>query len=202
MEELASFICAHAHHAYWIIFLLLLLTGLGLPISEDLLVISGGAIASTCIAHQTGTLLIWILAGVYLSAWEAYWIGRLLGPKLYDIRFFKHLVTQERVDTLRTYYARFGIWTFIVARFFPGGVRNGLFMSSGLTKMPFPLFILRDSLAGLISCSTFFYLGYHFGNQLDVVIEHFNRYTKEILASLAILLIAFLFFYWYRRIIK
>ena len=160
-----TYICENAIHAHWILFLLLLLSGLNLPISEDILLLGGGAIASTCLPKGNEyviQLYFWIFLGCYLAAWEGYWIGRILGPNLYRFQLFRSLLTQQRLDKLRHYYAKYGIFTFIIGRFFPGGVRSALFLSSGLTKMPFPLFILRDGFACLLSTFTLFNIGYHF----------------------------------------
>lgn len=197
METLVSFICEHAHHAPWILFSLLLLTGLSFPLSEDIILIGGGAIAITCIPDYTLTLYIWLLCGCYLSAWEAYWIGRLLGPRLYSIHLFKSIMTPQRLSALRHYYAKFGIFTFIVGRFCPGGIRNALFMSSGLTKMPFHLFVLRDSLAGFISSFVFFHIGYRFGKHLDLISYYFHRYTHWFLIIISSLVLAGLMLLWY-----
>lgn len=149
-------LCVYAHSAYWILFTLLMLSGLFLPISEELILITGGAIAGNCIPEHTLHLFLWVYAGAWLSAWEVYWIGRLAGPKLYDLRGIKRYLTKKRVDRLHHYYEKFGIFTFIVGRFLPGGVRNTLFLTSGLGKMPFMKFILRDGIACLMSSATFF----------------------------------------------
>lgn len=198
MEAILSFICEHAHYAPWIMFGLLLLGGLNLPISEDLMLLGGGAIASTCIPDHTLEIYLVIFLGCYLSAWEAYWIGRLLGPRLYHIRPFKFIITPNRLERLRHYYAKFGIFTFIIGRFCPGGIRNALFMSSGLTHMPFGMFILRDGLACLISSAVFFQLGYHFGAHFDTLLFYFNRYSHWFIIVILILSLIGLS-YWYTR---
>ena len=89
MESILSFTCEHAHSAHWVFFLLIMLAGLNVPISEDIILITGGAIASTCIPEHTLQMFIWLFLGAWLSAWEAYWIGRLLGPKLYKIKWLR-----------------------------------------------------------------------------------------------------------------
>ena len=199
METLFSYICEHAHNAHWIMFGLLLLAGLNLPISEDLMLLFGGAIASRCIPDQTVHLYLWIFAGCYISAWEAYWIGRLLGPRLYTIRPFRYIITQERMETLRYYYAKFGVFTFIAGRFCPGGIRNALFMSSGLTKMPFGLFLLRDGFACLLSSITIFTLGYHFGENIDTVARTFEHYSHWFLAFFGIVVTLILIRMWIKH---
>lgn len=177
METFFSSICEVAHEAHWIFFLLLMLAGLNLPISEDIILLTGGAIASTCIPEHTLRLYLWIYFGCWISAWEVYWIGRLLGPKLYDFRWSKHWITKERVERLHTYYEKFGVLIFMVGRFIPGGMRNALFLSCGLGKMPFPIFIVRDGFACIISSATLFTLGYQFGKNYDILVSYVKTYN-------------------------
>jgi membrane-associated protein len=192
VESYYLYVCENAHHAHWIIFILFLLAGCNFPISEDLLMIGGGAIASTCIPDHTLRLYLWILVGCYFSSWETYWIGRLLGPKLYQIRLFSHIITPERLDLLRSYYAKFGIFTFILGRFCPGGIRNVLFLSSGFTKMPFRLYVLRDGFAALISTTLLFYLGFLFGAHFNVIIDYVEQYSVVFLIVLVSLILVWI----------
>lgn len=181
MESLLQFICAHADQAHYIFFGLFLLAGINVPISEDLLLLTGGALVSRCIPEQYIHLYLWMFAGCWISGWEAYWLGRWLGPKLYEIRFFKHVVTKKRIEKLHRYYERFGIWTFIIGRFIPGGVRNALFITSGMGKMPFFLFTFRDFIASLISTNVVFFLGFSFGKHYELMVEYFFKYDKAVL---------------------
>lgn len=203
MESILTFICEHASEAHWIIFLLLLLAGLNVPISEDFLLLTGGAIASTCLPpDRKWHLFVWLYFGCLFSAWEAYWIGRLLGPKLYKIRWFSHVLTPKRIERLHHYYEKFGIFTFIIGRFIPGGVRNALFMTSGLGKMPFLRFISRDGFACLLSTSCLFYLGYVFGENHAALIHYFKAYNEIFLSILAIGIVIIGGIIIYRRQIK
>jgi len=198
MESIINFACAHAQSAHWFFFLLLLLGGLSFPISEDLILLTSGAIASTCIPDKTLFLFLWIYFGCWMSAWIAYSVGRFFGPKLYDIRWFRHIITPAHVEFLHSYYEKFGIFTFIVGRFIPGGVRNALFMTSGLGKMPFLTFILRDGFACLISSSVLFSLGYYFGTNYQLVIHYIKTYN-EIFIGIIILIILIVSFRFWRK---
>lgn len=199
MESILSFICVHAHQAYWIIFILLLLGGLNLPTSEDLLIAGGGAIASSCIPDHALQLYFWILAGCYISAWISYWLARILGPKLYSFRLFSSIITHDRLMWIRHFYAKWGILTFIVGRFCPGGIRNALFFSSGLTKMPFNLFVLRDGIAALISTTVLFRIGYAFGENRALLYHYLHRYTEVVLIVLIIAIAIAFAIYRYRK---
>lgn len=198
MESIFLSLCEMADQAYWIFFLALMLAGLNLPLSEDLILLTGGALASTCIPEHALHLYLWIYFGCWISAWEAYAIGRYLGPKLYRIKWFHRFVYPERVERIHYYYEKFGVFTFIVGRFIPGGVRNALFLSSGLGKMPFIKFILRDGFACLISSSILFSIGYQFGKNYSLIIYYFDIY-KYVGLAIVILIITSLLIYHSKR---
>lgn len=200
MESILSFICEHAEFAHYIFFAMLMLAGLNVPLSEDLILLSAGAITATCVPENYLTMLTWLFLGCWISAWEAYAIGRYLGPKLYEIKWFSHILTRGRIERLHHYYEKFGIFTFILGRFIPGGVRNTLFMTAGLGKMHFGKFIFRDGIACLISTNVLFYLGFLFGENYSVIVDYFTTYTHVFLALLASTIIIFILYkkYWSR----
>jgi membrane-associated protein len=200
MEDIFGYICHWAPHAHWIIFCLFLLAGFSLPISEDILLITAGALASTCIPDHTLRLYLWCYFGAWISASQVYWIGRLVGPKLYKIRWFQRVVTPKRVDRLRYYYEKFGVFCFIAGRFIPGGVRNALFLSSGLCKMDYRKFLLRDGFACILSSLTLFYLGYIFGQNHHILIGYVKTYSEIVFFTVITILVSLTIFFWYRNI--
>lgn len=204
MEDILNFICVHSHYAHWIIFGLLMLAGLNIPISEDVLILTGGALAATCILEHTSRMFIWIYIGSWTSAWEAYWIGRKFGPKLYTMPWVRRFFYPERIEKLHYYYEKFGVFTFIVGRFCPGGVRNALFMSAGLGKMPFVKFILRDAIGAAISVSTLFFIGFTFGANYEMILHYVLTYDKVALGVILLAITATILYFWqknYRKLI-
>jgi membrane-associated protein len=199
METLLVTICSFAHEAHWILFVLLLLTGFNIPLSEDLLIIVGGALCSTCIVDHTLRMWLFLYFGCIFSAWIAYSLGRFLGPKLYGVRLFKSILNPQRIEKLHHYYEKFGVWTFVVGRFFPGGIRNGLFMTSGLGKMPFATFALRDAFAALISTSVLFALGYQAAQHADVIWNTLKQMDEWILLLLLLVGAGIYGFFLFRR---
>ncbi len=202
VEELLTYICQHAEYAHYFIFGLLILSGLNIPISEDILIIGGGLIASTCIPDHAIRLYLWLFAAVFIADSESYWIGRILGPKLFNFKFFRDVLTPKRMQLLRRYYAKYGVFTFIVGRFFPGGVRFALFTSAGLSKMAYPLFLLRDFCAALISTFSFFMLGYHFGKNFDNIAHYVHLYKEWLLVIISIVSTIILYYFWSGRCAK
>jgi len=195
MDSFITFLCEYAKQAPWIFFLLLLLTGCGIPLSEDLLVLTAGMIVSVCIPDHFFKLFIWVYLGAWFSAWIAYGIGRYFGERLYEFHWFKHFITKKRIEKLQRVYERFGVFTFIIGRFFPGGIRNALFITSGIGKMAFHKFILRDAIGCLISVSVLFNLGYFFGSHYKTIIHYIKTYD---IIGIIILTFAILLFVWMR----
>lgn len=193
MDSLLTFMSENAQSAHWVLFLLIMLAGINVPISEDILVLAGGAIATSYIPENTTQIFIWIFIAAWISAWEAYWIGRLLGPKLYDIKWFSHVLSFKRIERLHHFYEKYGILTFLVGRFIPGGVRNALFMTSGLGKMPFHKFILRDLPACFLQVSVFFYLGHLLGENYKVVISNIKAYNTVFLVVFVAIIVGYFF---------
>ena len=173
MEELLQFIQANIQYAHWIIFGALLLAGLNIPVSEDGMLFISGVLASNFPDHLV-RLFIAVYMGAYLSDLICYTLGRKLGPKLFEIKFFANMVPPERIDKIHNFYERYGIVTLLLGRFIPFGVRNGLFLTAGLGKMDFQKFALADLLACTISTVVFFTLYYNFGNSIIEYVKQGN----------------------------
>jgi membrane-associated protein len=187
MEGILENIQANVQWAPYMIFGLLLLAGFNLPVSEDgMLFISG------ILAAKNPELKYQLFTGVFLGAYFSdlicYWLGRLLGPKLWKINFFASMVSMDKVDRMNQFYTKYGLVTLLLGRFIPFGVRNGLFLTAGLGKMNFLKFSLSDLLACTISCITFFALYFHFG---ETVIEYVKKGNIIIFSIAAVALVVY-----------
>ncbi|HFD13152.1 MAG TPA: DedA family protein [Crenotrichaceae bacterium] len=173
MEDLIALIQANIDYAPWIIFAALLLAGFNIPVSEDGMIFISALLAS----NHPGTRLPFFLgvyAGAYFSDVICYWLGRLLGPKLFRIRLFANMASPEKIEKVAYYFERYGVLTLIVGRFIPFGVRNAMFLTAGLSKMNFIKFALADWLACSISVMTYFYLYYQYGEAVIDTVKEAN----------------------------
>ena len=85
---------------------------------------------------------------------------------------------------------RYGFWTLLVGRFIPFGVRNCLFMTAGMARMPFLKFAVSDGIACFISSTVLFSLGYTLGkNQalLESCVWLFNLSSIVIVLSIVLI---------------
>lgn len=196
MEQLSELLFAHAAYAHWIAFGALMLAGLNIPISEDLVIILSATIAATILPENTTKLFLGVFLGCYLSDWVCYWIGRKLGQTLRHWRWFAKTVSQKRLDQTQEYYEKYGFWTLLIGRFIPFGVRNCLFLTAGVGKMHFGKFLLSDGIACLASNTALFSLSF-------VLSRHFDELTAGLkvfhLLFFSCFVVTGIAFIWYKR---
>lgn len=196
MDAIISFIFENAQYAHWIVFGALMLAGLNVPISEDLMIIFSAVLAATVIPENTYKLFLGVFLGCYLSDWVCYWIGRRFGPKLWNIRWFAKTFDPKKIDQVHQYYARYGFLTLLIGRFIPFGVRNGLFLTAGLGKMPFGKFILSDGIACILSNTVLFTLAYTVGKNYQVLLDALKTLNIFLFSAFVVSIIGFI---WYKR---
>jgi membrane-associated protein len=196
METVLSFVQMHAQDAHWIFFCLILLSGFNLPVSEDAVIIIGGAITAVYLTEHTLRMVSFLFIASILSAWITYWIGRLLGPKLLSYPWFNRVITQKRIDKIKSYFIEYGLYTFMGVHFLPGAARNALFFTSGLTQMPFRVFALRDGLAVIFPFSILFTTGYLFGGNLDIILHYLKVYSTAAVTFVVLVVVLLVVGYW------
>lgn len=189
MDQLIELIQDNVAYAPYIMFFALLLAGFNLPISEDVLLF-----ISALLAVDSPEMLYPLFFGVYLGAYFSdlicYTLGRVLGPRIWKIKFLASMATADRVDRLNHYLKKNGPITIFLCRFIPFGVRNALFLTAGLGKMDARKFAFFDFLACTISCTTFFSLYYHYGQDVVEYVKKGNIVIFSIACTvLAIILI-------------
>jgi membrane protein DedA with SNARE-associated domain len=147
-------------------FFCLLLAGCNFPISEDLIIITGALIC-----QEKPSMLVPVFTAIYagavISDYFPYFLGKYIRKGTIKLRFVVRLTSSKRVERMHRYLDKYGIFTFIVCRFIPFGVRNTLFLSSGFFNLRLRRFALYDTIAATISVSTLFFLTYYFGESIE-----------------------------------
>lgn len=165
-SELASVI---ARFTYAAIIGVLLLCGLGLPLPEEVPILTSAILAAS------GTLEPWtalgaLMLGVMVGDSAMFWLGQRWGTHLLEHGFARRMLTPERNAKILEYFAKYGAWIIFVARFLPG-LRAPLFLTAGSMKVRFWIFFAMDGAAALISIPTSFWLAYYFTDQLENVLK-------------------------------
>lgn len=196
MEILTQFILDHAAYAHWIVFGALILAGFNVPVSEDLMIILSAILAATVVPENLFKLFMGVFLGCYLSDWICYWIGRGLGRRLWNIKWFSRAIKPERLDQIHSYYEKYGFWTLLVGRFIPFGVRNCLFLTAGMGKMPFNRFLISDGIACLLSNTVLFTLTYSVGKNYKMLWEKIKVFNIFLFLAFIVIIITW---FWYKK---
>lgn len=162
-----------ARFTYPAIVLLLVAGGMGIPVSEDLVLLLAGALASQGATSLVPTLLVGygsvIVGDVLIYRW-----GKKLGPRAYEHKLVRKVVSEGRLARLHRHFGRHGFWTVVVGRHTPG-LRPAIFFLSGASHVRFGSFLLADVLSAAVTVPVVVTLGYFFGSHLEDVRRLLHR---------------------------
>ena len=176
--------------AYGLVFGVLLACGLGLPLPEDVALITGGYL--TYLGHANLLVMlvvgfVGILAGdsaVYmLGRWGRRAQGRRPGGLL-----GRHL-TPERLAKVEQQFEKRGNTLVVIARFLPG-IRAATYFVAGGAQMPYRRFIFFDGVAALLSAPIFVLLGWHFGEEIGNVVAWAERFHSWLIGGMVVVAVA------------
>ena len=165
MEFLISFF---TDYGYWAVLFVLIICGFGVPIPEDITLVSGGVIAGLYPESVNSHLMLAVsMIGVLAGDSAMYWLGRIYGTRILRFRPMRKIVTLERLKMVREKFAQYGNRVLFVARFLPG-LRAPIYMVSGITRrVSYARFVLIDFCAAIISVPIWVYLGEFGAKNLD-----------------------------------
>jgi membrane protein DedA with SNARE-associated domain len=141
--------------------LLLVLCGVGAPLSEELIVITGGLVAARSGASLPLMMLTAYL-GILAGDSALYRVGRALGPRVFSHPKLSKMLTPARIALLQKLFAQRGAVGVFVARFLPG-LRAPAFLLAGATGVPYRRFLLADGAAAWVAAAGMTWLGFRFG---------------------------------------
>jgi membrane protein DedA with SNARE-associated domain len=187
------------------VFLAILASGLGFPLPEELPIVLGGAMAKSWNVDdwRYWCMLPICVVGVIIGDTFLYMIGRFWGAKLVQLPFFrKRLLPPERLASISENFKKYGVKILLFARLTPG-IRAGIFLTAGITKLPLTHFLLADGIYAIPGVSLLFFLGYWFTDSILDLIDKEAKYVKPIivLAALAGVTIYVLYRFWRKPVV-
>lgn len=166
MVELSTLVDFFQNYSYFAVLGILLLCGFGLPIPEDISLIAGGIISGLGFANPHIMVAV-AMFGVLSGDSTVYTIGRVLGIKVLNSKFFGKIVTPARYESISSKLKNHGNTIIFAARFMPG-LRSPIFMIAGITHfVSYTRFILIDGVAAIISVPLWVYVGYFGASRMD-----------------------------------
>jgi membrane protein DedA with SNARE-associated domain/rhodanese-related sulfurtransferase len=177
-------------HAYWILFLWVLLEQLGIPLPSTPILLTAGTLTAT---HHLSLPLVLAaaIAGSLVSDSAWYVLGKRYGGSM--VRLLCRLSFESTVCVRKTeeYFAKRGPISLLIAKFVPG-LGSVAAPIAGQTEMPYRLFVLYDAAGALLWTLTVVLGGRFFG---VVLRQHPNALAwmgHSALALVALLFVALL----------
>lgn len=188
----------------------LLLCGFGLPVPEDVILVTGGVLAWIAspleeptlagLVRDTGLLsVVGVgLAGILAGDSVIFWAGRRLGRRVAEFRLLRHMVTPEKLQQVETRLRRQGNVVVMIARFLPG-LRAPTYFTVGHSRFAYWKFLLYDGMAAMISAPLWVCLGFWFGDDIGRAAAAASRFSHFLLTGVLLLVALILGRWWWRR---
>lgn len=180
-RHLQQIFASYGSFTYALLFLIIFCeTGLVVTpfLPGDSLLFAAGAFAA---AGSLDVRVLWL--GIWLAAVAGdnanYWIGRQLGPRVFQ-REGSRLLNKKHLENTQAFYEKHGGKTLILARFAPI-LRTFAPFVAGIGRMPYVRFLAFSMGGGLAWVGLFVLGGFFFGN-LPVVRKNFEVVILAVIA--------------------
>jgi membrane protein DedA with SNARE-associated domain len=162
VQEAVEFFVAQG--SYGLLFFALIAAGMGLPLPEDIVFIAGAVLAQRGITDLTTTVLV-LSAGVLLGDSILFFLARRLGPTIYGWGFVKRAMPPARRAWVEDMIRRYGGFVVFCARHV-AGFRGPTFAICAIHGISYPVFLIFDALALVVSLPLFMALGWFFSSSI------------------------------------
>lgn len=212
--SLLSFFSQYAYqpmYVYGFIVMFMLASSYGLPIPEELVLVSAGLVAY--MAHNPAkfpppypgaegvnvvTLCIVSFLAVFLSDLQVYLIGKYFGARIIKTKFFQKQVAGEGFNKINEFFQKYGGLACGIFRFTPG-LRFPGHLSCGLLGIPLWKFVVIDVLAAGLSVPTQVYFVATYG---DIILDKLAEFKLIVLCIVAVIAVIWLLRRLYLKKIK
>jgi membrane protein DedA with SNARE-associated domain len=179
---------------YLAVVVVLAAAGMGVPISEDLTLLLAGGLAAKGVTSFWPTLAAGYF-GVLLGDGLIHAWGARLGPAAYNAKRVQKALSPERLEKLRSHYARHGFLTVVVGRHTPV-LRAPIFFLAGASGVSRAKFLLADALSAAVTVPIVTALGYYFGEHLEEVKTKIHHAQWAVAAAVVLAVLVWL---WLKR---
>jgi membrane protein DedA with SNARE-associated domain len=198
------------HRGYAGVFGVLVLCGFGLPLPEDIILVTGGLLAwraspleEATLAGMLGdrgllTMIAFGMGGILAGDSIIFLAGRQLGHRGAEFGPLRRIITPQKLTEAEKLLRRRGNLVVVVARFLPG-LRAPTYFTVGHAKLPYWEFLLFDGAAALVSAPLWVCLGFYFGSNIAEALRTAGRFSNYLRAAVLAGVGALVFRWWRRR---
>lgn len=187
-----------SHMSYGVIVLVLVITGSGIPVPEEVVVILA-AVASRADQLEPWAAFAACVVGSLGGDCLMYFIGYHFGHGvLRDHPLISRHLTTEREQRIERMISQYGFRVYFLARFLVG-IRSPVFLTAGILRVPFRRFLLVDLVSATAVISLFFGLGYYFAENIMSWLKWIRRAEVALSIAVAVGVAALVVYIWRRR---
>jgi len=174
-------------------FVLIALTGCGLPIPEEAFIVIAGVLSSQGQLDWRIAFAV-CLAGAVVGDSIMYAIGYRWGHGIFTShpRFAKLFATENEQQFQRSVEAH-ALKVMMLARFLVG-VRAPVYVMTGVVRLPFRRFLVYDIISASLVVGVVFGLSYLFGEQVADWVKHAETRVTIVVVLILIAVLSILYF--------
>lgn len=201
LEHLVEMVGGQSLHVgYLFVFVALVLCGFGLPMPEDIILVTGGVLAWLAsplelvtlrgMVHDEGLIGMVVvgLLGILAGDSVIFFAGRRFGVRVADFKPLRRIITPEKLERVEKLMRRRGNVVVMLARYLPG-IRAPTYFTAGHARLPYWEFLLFDGAAATISAPLWVCLGFWFGSDIESAAHQAQRFGHYILAAMAVVVL-------------
>lgn len=172
------------------LFILLALGIVALPVPEETLLVTSGALMKNGQMDEFSTILA-AICGSILGITTSYLIGRTTSKYVIH-RYGSWLgITEARLDQAHAWFEKYGKWSLFIGYFIPG-VRHFTGLFAGITELQYSHFALYAYTGAVVWVTLFITVGYTIGHYLPVLYENIEIIVEVTLGTLLLAGIVYL----------
>lgn len=166
--------------------LLLLLSGIGLPLPEDIPLLAAGYICGQGAARLEMMIPLCLFCVIGADS-GLFLLGRRYGHHVPNLPVIGRFLSAQRITLAEQKMQKHGGKTLFIARFLPG-LRAPIFFASGACGVPYWKFLAFDGGAALLSVPTLILVAFFFSDHIDQVRHWTAEAQFTLLGIMAVLL--------------
>ena len=150
-----------SHYGYLAIFGLFALSGLGIPVPDEVLLTFVGYLTSISVMNFLIAELV-CFSGALSAMIINYTLGKKLGKPLLLTHGKWIKLTPAKIEKVEVWFDKYGPWAIVIANFIPG-VRRITSYFSGVSGMNLSKYIVFAAIGAFFWCLLFNVIGYYIG---------------------------------------
>jgi membrane protein DedA with SNARE-associated domain len=151
--------------AYGLVIGVLVGSGVGLPMNEDILLVTAAALTLSGVM-EPWPLIVVAWCGLVIADLMIFHWGRVFGVRLIEHPLLSRAVPERRLSAMRDFMQRTGPAAIFLARFMPG-LRSAVYFTAGSLRLKYRQQLIFDGLAAAIEVPLLVFAVRYVGGRWD-----------------------------------